>query len=348
MADQVYKDIRLLKGLTIDEFLDTMGFFSASTSMNCATCHGDAISSGDQARYADQTALKTTSRRMIVMMQAINKQNFGGASIVTCYTCHRGDEMPKMTPSLAVQYGEPVEDPDEIEIGRAVDGAPTPDQVFDKYIQALGGANQLAGIKSLVAKGTYVGFDTEFEDRPVDVYLKAPAERATIVHYRAGDGITTYDGRAAWISQLDKPVPLIELTGGELEGAKVDATAFFPADLRQLRNTWKVGFTAIGDRDVVVAVGTGPQPPIKLYFDKQSGLLTRLVRYVQLPIGRVPAHIDFDDYREVPGTGVRMPFKWIATWVDGRSTTTVTDMQANVPIDAAKFAKPAAAKSTLQ
>jgi len=59
---------------------------------------------------------------------------------------------------------------------------------------------------------------------------------------------------------------------------------------------------------------------------------------------RIPAQVDFDDYREVAGAGLSSsPFKWIATWVDGRSTITATDVQANVPIDAAKFAKPKAA-----
>jgi len=337
MADDVYQDIRLLKGLTVDAFLDTMGFFSASTNMNCIDCHG-LPAAGDEKHYADQTALKTTARRMIVMMQTINKQNFGGANVVTCNTCHRGAEHPKPTPSLLVQYSEPVEDPDEFEVGRTLDGTPTADQVFDKYIQALGGAQRLDAIKSIVAKGAYVGYDTEHEDRPVDVYLKAPGLRATVVHYRTGDGTNTYDGSTAWTSQLDARVPLMELTGGQLEGAKIDATVYFPTNLRKLRGTWKIGMTSIDGRDVVAAVGAGPQPPVKLYFDKGSGLLVRLVRYIQLPIGRIPVHTDFEDYREVGGSGVKMPFKWTSTWVDGQSTTTLTDAQANVPVDAARFA----------
>ncbi|MDP9113649.1 MAG: hypothetical protein M3O20_08210, partial [Acidobacteriota bacterium] len=136
---------------------------------------------------------------------------------------------------------------------------------------------------------------------------------------------------------------LLQLTGGELEGEKIESTVFFPANLRKLRGTWKIGMTSIDGQEVVAAVGTGPQPPVKLYFDKQSGLLVRLVRYVQLPIGRVPAHIDFSDYREIAGTGVKMPFKWTATWVNGQSTTALTDVKANVPIDPSRFAKPAAA-----
>ena len=74
-------------------------------------------------------------------------------------------------------------------------------------------------------------------------------------------------------------------------------------------------------------------------FDKESGLLTRLVRYVDSPVGRIPMQTDYADYREV--SGVKMPFRWTATWLDGRSTIQLSDLQVNVPIAPARFAKPA-------
>ena len=96
--------------------------------------------------------------------------------------------------------------------------------------------------------------------------------------------------------------------------------------------------------EVFVAEGTGgSQSPLKLFFDKTSGLLVRQVRYVRVPVGRVPVQIDYDDYREVDGTGVKVPFRWTATWTDGRSKTTLMDVQANAAIDASKFAKQQAA-----
>jgi hypothetical protein len=102
---------------------------------------------------------------------------------------------------------------------------------------------------------------------------------------------------------------------------------------------WRVGTTQIDDKDVMVAEGTGGYPePVKLYFDKDSGLLVRQVRYARLPIGRVPAQIDYSDYREV--AGLKFPFKVIATWVDGRSTIKLTDVQPNAAIEASRFTKP--------
>ena len=42
---------------------------------------------------------------------AINRANFSGAPAVTCYTCHRGSQRPKVVPSLAQQYSAPPEAP---------------------------------------------------------------------------------------------------------------------------------------------------------------------------------------------------------------------------------------------
>ena len=103
MSEQAFKDIQVLRGIPVKEFMETMGFFAASLSLNCTDCHGEA-SGSSWARYADDTPLKTASRRMIQMMNTINKTNFGGAPFVTCYTCHRGSQKPKRIPSLAQQY----------------------------------------------------------------------------------------------------------------------------------------------------------------------------------------------------------------------------------------------------
>ena len=108
--------------------------------------------------------------------------------------------------------------------------------------------------------------------------------------------------------------------------------------------TWRVGFpSTIDDRDVLVVQGTSPgRSRVKLYFDKETGLLTRVVRYTDSPVGLNPTQIDYSDYREV--AGAKFPFHWTQTWLDGRSTTELTELKPNVPIEAGKFAKPPAPK----
>src|SRR5580700_7312260 len=113
MADDVFKNIQVLKGLTVDQFMGTMGFIAAALSMNCVECHDTSSSEA----FALDNPRKQMARRMILMVDAFNKANFGGKREVTCYSCHRGDARPKVTPSLAEQYSTPLpDDPNEIEI----------------------------------------------------------------------------------------------------------------------------------------------------------------------------------------------------------------------------------------
>ena len=216
MAEEVFKNVQVLKGIPVDEFMDTMGMFAASLSLNCIDCHV-AESVDKWERFADETPLKRIARTMLLMVTAINKENFKGVRSVSCYTCHRGDLRPKVVPSLVVQYSAPVEDPNEVEIPPNAKG-PSPDEVFNKYIQALGGAQRVASLTSFTAKGTFIGFETEQTKVPVDIFAKAPAQRTTVVHTRLGDSVRVYDGRAAWIAAPDRPLPLMTLTGGNLEG----------------------------------------------------------------------------------------------------------------------------------
>jgi len=97
------------------------------------------------------------------------------------------------------------------------------------------------------------------------------------------------------------------------------------------------------DREVQVVQGNGPRGLlVTLYFDKESGLLLRMVRYGGSPIGRLPTQIDYGDYREVGG--IKLPFRMSFTWLDGRDAIQLNDVQTNVSIDPAKFRRPATSK----
>jgi photosynthetic reaction center cytochrome c subunit len=347
MAEEAFKNIQVLRGIPVNEFMGVMGFFSASLSMNCTDCHV-AESAGNWDRYADDTPLKNTARRMVLMENLINRADFGNTRLVTCYTCHRGFQKPEVTPSLAEQYGPPpTADPDQIEILPGTpESASAAGQILDKYIQAVGGAQQLAKLSSFTAKGTYAGFDTDFHKVPTEISAKSPNQLTMTNHLPGGDDTTTYDGREGWIAAADKPQPLIVLTGGDLDGARLDANIFFPAGLKQALSKWRAGFppVTIDNRAVLVVEGTAPGGTrVKLFFDKESGLLVRQARFINTAVGLVPLHIDYSDYRAV--SGVKMPFHWTLTWVDGQSTTELSDVQANAAVGAAKFAKPAATTS---
>ena len=338
VAEEVFKNVQVLKGISVNEFMGTMGVFSAALGMSCEDCH--AADDSKWENYATDNPRKQTARRMVLMMAAINKTNFGGRQVVTCYSCHRGADRPKLTPNLATLYTTPPEDPNDF-IGQARN-APPPDEVFDKYLKALGGAERLAALTSFVARGISVGYGPEGEKRPVEIFARAPGQLTRIIHTASGDSTTTYDGRSAWIAAPHRPVAVVSLTGHDLEGAKLDAALAFPGGIKQALTKWRVGFAAtINDREVQVVQGTSTSGALAtLFFDAESGLLVRQVRYADSPVGRIPTLIDYADYREV--AGVKMPFRWTVTWLDGRDSFELEQVQPNVAIDAARFARPAA------
>ena len=130
-----------------------------------------------------------------------------------------------------------------------------------------------------------------------------------------------------------------------MDGVKLDSDLAFPGGLKQALTELRAGFptTLIDDREVQVVQAMAGASRVKLFFDKQTGLLTRVVRYSKTIVGPVPTQIDYSDYREV--AGVKLPFQWRLTWTDGQSMFSLDELQPNVAIDPAKFAKPAAAVS---
>lgn len=345
MSDEAFKNIQVLRGIPVSEFMNTMGFFSASLGMNCTDCHTND-SAGNWAKYADDTQLKNTARRMVLMENLINRSDFGNVRMVTCYTCHRGVQHPDVTPSLAEQYGTPPpDDPDDVEQlpNTPADTSAEAAKILDKYIQAIGGAAAAGKLTSFTAKGTYSGFDTDFQKVPSDIYAKAPDMRAVSNHLPGGDNTYTFDGHEAWQAGADRPVPLIKLVGGDLDGARVDAALEFPTSLKQTLTKWRAGFppVKIGIHSTQVIEGVSGETRVKLYFDKTTGLLVRQARFVNTAVGVIPEHVEYSDYRLV--SGVKVPFKWQTTWVDGQSTTELTGVQGNASVAESKFTKPAPA-----
>ncbi len=341
LAEDVFKNVQVLRGIPVDEFMNTMGMFSAATGLNCAHCHA-IDNGGGWEGYAVETPLKRTARRMMRMVNTINKESFGGSRTITCNTCHRGDQRPKPVPSLTIQYSAPAEDPNEID-SFPTSGMPSADSLFDKYMQALGGRARVEALTSIAAKGTYAGYDTDHVKVPVEIFSRTPAARTTIVHTKFGDSVRTFDGTQGWVASADRPLLLMPLTGGNLAGARIDALLSFPLALKQAFARWRVTQTTIDDKDtyVVQSVAQAGQTPLNLYFDEASGLLVRALRFTDTVVGRVPTQIDFSNYREVQGT--KLPFTLTTTWTDGQSTIELSDVQTNVAIDPGRFRQPAPA-----
>ena len=342
-AGQAFKNVTTagLKDLSVDDFIASMGVISADLGLDCADCHPNAGT--DKADFVVDNPRKNTARRMVDMVAAINRTNFSGRQVVTCWTCHHGRITPSTTVALDAWYDVPNVENDDLV--RQAEGLPTADQILDKYIQALGGAGRLAAITSFAATGSAIGYGELGGNAEFKVFAKAPNQRTTLITYKDHPerGISTwiFDGRTGWIKTPRGLLTEYELNGGELDGARLEAQLSFPGQIKQSLTNWRgAARQSIGDRDFLTVQGSGPRGFLAtLYFDAQTGLLTRLIRYTPSPIGRIPTQIDYLDYRDVGG--VKFPFEYRFTWLDGRYTAKLSDLKTNVAVDAAVFGRPA-------
>jgi photosynthetic reaction center cytochrome c subunit len=329
-AEQVYKNIQVLRDVPADQIMPAMQFITASLGVQCDFCHLE------NAFEKDDKEAKQTARKMIRMVFAINNASFEGHQGVTCFACHRGARKPLTTPTISEDEGKIGAGAKMHSTEPDTTGLPGTDQILGKYLQAVGGADAAARILTRIQKGTLTVGSKQF---PVEVLAEAPAKRVTTVRFPGGDSITGVNGDEGWLSAPGRPVH--EMGSSEADGARVDAELFFPSTLKQLFKELRVQRRdQLNGRGAYLVLGVRDKwPPVHLYFDEESGLLVRMVRYAETPLGPNPAQTDYADYRQ--DGGLRIPFRWTVARPSGRFTIQIEQLQQNVPIEDEKFAKPA-------
>ena len=332
-TDQVYKNIQVLKGISADQLIPSMQFITASLGVQCDFCHLE------NAFEKDDKETKQTARKMMRMMFAINKDNFDGHREVTCYSCHRGAKKPMITPLISEEVGKVVAEDNKNHEEPSTVSLPDANQILGKYLQAIGGAEAASGISTRIQKGTLTVGSEHF---PVEVLAKAPAKRVTTVRFPGGDSVTAINGEAGWLSTPGRPVH--GMSPSEADAARLDAELFFPSTLIQIFKELHVQQKEqiSGNETYVVSGIRDNGPPVQLYFDEKSGLLVRVLRYVESPLGRNSTQIDYADYHDEGG--VKTPFRWTVARPNSRFTIQIEQMQQAVPIEDEKFAMPANSK----
>jgi hypothetical protein len=214
---------------------------------------------------------------------------------------------------------------------------PAPADLIEKYVQAAGGASAIDGVSTRVEHGTVTGFGGR--KFPIDIFDKAPNKSAAITHYPNGESRAVCDGNQGWLAFPGRPAR--EMEGADLEGAKIDSDLHLATDLKHMFKELKSAAPEkIEDRDTYHVLGMNPgQPPVEFYFDQQSGLLVRQVRYAQSPVGLYPTQVDYADYRDQDG--VKIPFRVVTSHPGNSFTLQLEQIQQNVPLEEANFAKPA-------
>jgi outer membrane lipoprotein-sorting protein len=329
-AEEVYKNITALKGTPADQIGPSMQVISSALGVECEFCHVQG------KPEADDKGAKRTAREMIAMTEMINKNAFRGQRQITCYSCHRGAVRPV---SVA-----PVLESDAAPARPAMPTAPpaggggqqvTADQIAEKYLTAAGGADAIQKVTSRVMKGTITAQGSQ---NPIDVITKAPNMRVTISHTANGDSFTAFDGKGGWMGMSGRPAR--DMSPLDAAGAALDAEFALPLHLKEVFPQLRRGRPeTINGMECDVLNASGPGHPVtRLYFDRKSGLLVRMVRYTDTPVGRNPVQIDYADFKAVDG--VTIPMRWTLSRTSGRFTIQIAEVKSNAAVDDSKFAKP--------
>jgi hypothetical protein len=319
-AEQAYKNIKVLTGMPASQLMPVMHLMRASLGQRCDFCH---VAEGN--RYdLDTKEEKETAREMIRMVLSINKQNFEGRTVVTCNTCHRGQEHPVRTPPIGQGlFADTTHSPGEEE---AREKLPAAAEVLDRYIQALGGRAALEGVKSRVSRGTLlrmkvVGAGTpkaqavnRGQEDPLEIVQQAAPDRITVtVGPPARQIIQRLDGTAGTVKGPDGERPMTPQEVAHL-ATRIDLRG----DLKLRDRADKarvVGREPIDGKDALILRMPGEDGTSQtLYFDAGTGLLRRRIVNQPTLLGPDPEQTDFEDYRD--SGGVKVPFVVKTSYVD--------------------------------
>lgn len=326
VSEAVYKNIQVLKGVPANQLIPAMQFVTASLGVQCSFCHVENHFEKDDKKP------KQTAREMIKMMFAINENSFANHRAVTCYSCHRGESKPTGTPQLggSTQPGTVAEAsknlPTEL---------PSADWLVKRYIEAIGGADALEKINTRVGTGAS---SIAGKNVTVNLFVRSPREWALIQHEQGGETGAFFNNGAGWFTFPGRPSR--EMHEPDIEAAQMDSDLQFPLHIQQLFPELRVEYPeSIGNRDTYVLVGARDnQPRAKFYFDQQSGLLVRIVRYGESPLGLNPSQVDYSDYRDVDG--VQVPFRVTISTPESGSTIQFQQIHQNAAIAPEKFTRP--------
>jgi len=330
-AGEAFKNIQVFKDLPESQLNDAMFFMKSSLGVSCTHCHVDF-----ENFEKDDKPAKHVARDMIRMVRALNDSNFGGRNVITCNTCHRGQVRPMALLSFAPIVGpRPAAKPADI-VPSAV--LPTVDQVFDRYVEATGGSAAQALVATLVMKGTMSS--SEGWTAPLELDQKAPAKSLSTFELQ-GQWRSGFNGTAGW-GQDNQDVHT--MAGGDLALFRLRSSFFRPSTVKGLYSGLAlVGTDTVAGHAAYVVEGrltsAGPQ---RLLFDIQSGLLVRVTAWTATPFGPLPEEFDLENYRSVGD--VKVPFTVSDLKPDFSSVDRLETGQANVPIDDARFERPAGKK----
>ena len=336
-TEEVFKNIKALKGHRADMLNPTMVLFEAALGVGCPYCHDPDANK----RELDVKPQKDVARRMIAMVDNINNTTFGGRAQVTCFTCHQGRAIPIGVPNVVNQPAPPALGEDYLASlpPPAPVPAVSPAQVIDKYIASLGAVQQVA---ALDATGTVTQHrpGRDFPSQQIEILSKAPGMGLTITKAGPQDNLLAYGTTGGW-ARAGNTAPR-DLRKAEADGAMLEDPFNLPGHLKQMLLEPKMERPQVinGHEDYVVSGKTPNLPRVEAFFEKTTGTLERLIYYNASSYGTYPTQIDYRDFRDLNGR--KVPYQWVISQTRNREFTYAMQTVKAAPIEDAKFAKPSA------
>jgi photosynthetic reaction center cytochrome c subunit len=288
-AEQVYKNIQVMKGVAAAQLPGAMSFMSASLGVGCSYCHTDQWES-------DEKPAKQATRSMILLTDKINRDGFGGSRSVSCNTCHQGRFHTDPVPA-------PMGEPHSELMPRS---NPPAADVVARYTKAIGGSDAIAKMTSRVSRGTRTVQNIGEPGVSASVEVQQTAQNKFLsITASAGSILLGFDGSQGWGKT---PTSTRVVAGEELSRLKQLADFFrflkIAETYPQMRT---LGTQRVRGRDAYAIGATSREGNREtLFFDIQNGLLLRISSNFRTVYGSIPEITDFDDYRDVGG--IKLPF----------------------------------------
>jgi hypothetical protein len=317
-VEQVRKNIQVLRGLPDSQLFLAMNFVGDSLGVNCDYCHVRGDKNPQTGEYnwfweKDDKPMKLVGREQMRMTLELNRVNFKGQPVVTCFTCHRGSLRPeRMAPLPPHDYfGEALKVWESPPSNNDAKSLPTTQEVVARYLSAIGANRKDLLSNSIVMKGVVERIERAKSSGRIEIIFKQPNKARATEPTAAGVITRGTNGVAAW-SQTAKGVTVAP---PERVKPSVASMALFnpvklPDSLMQATATEATvsGIARVDDHDtyLVTVADSASQSTAQLFFDVETGLLLRRVNVTNTMLGPLNTQWDFSDYRDVKG--LKLPF----------------------------------------
>jgi hypothetical protein len=323
-AEDVYKDIQVLKGMPADQLNATMQLFEAALGVGCDYCHAEDRS--------ENTERKDVARKMVEMVHAVNRTTFDGEREVSCFTCHRGSVNPPSNAGLAdAEYRSWEPDRPNGSPNAPPVAGPPPAQILDKWIAAIGGMDALNKVTSMTLKGTAtnsMGGRQSYE-------RVSKGNNSLLI---LGNATLARTGNTGWFRQGNGNPR--DIRNYELNANRFRDPGYLAKNAKSFTRLESRLDEIRGGVPVYQVRGVSPDGvPVRMWFSRETGNLLRVLWFNASPVGQNMERVDYSDFEEEDGilvahrAVIRTPLSY--------QTLRLESIQFNAPVEDSRFTRPA-------